>query len=159
LVEESASLLEEKEFRTWFFERDTLAPYLEQLHGVHDSPIVLNEAQQGERLSAIAETATKTLFGGQQRESWCRRLEEMAFFFHATGRVESAKKTLAAALALAVSEKGGMDVPLCDQLCRTSLLAYWQIEEKRQQEQSRSSLVVSPQQAAREAEARRRSRG
>jgi len=159
LLEESATLLDEKELRTWFFDRDVLAPYLEQLREVRDSPIVLSEAQQGERLSAIADTAVEEIFGGERRDSWCRRLEEMAFFFHTTGRREQAKRALAAALALAASENGGKDVPLCDQLCRTSLLAYWQIEEKRQQEESRSSLVVSPQQAAKEAEARRRSRG
>ena len=32
-------------------------------------------------------------------------------------------------------------------------MAYWQVEERRQKEEARSSLVVTPQQAAREAEA------
>lgn len=157
LVEESATLLDEKELRTWFFDHEAMAPYLAQLLEVRDSPIVLNEAQQGERLGTIAESAVREIFG-EHRASWSRRLEELAYFFHATGRAEQAKKALAAGLALSASDAGGTDVPLCDQLCRTSLLAYWQIEEKRQQEQARSSLVVSPQQAAREAEARRRSR-
>jgi len=156
LVEESAALLDEKELRTWFFDRDAMLPYLEQLREVRDSPLVLNEAQQGERLAQIADRAVREIFGGEHRPSWTRRLEELAYFFHATGRAEQAKKALAAAIALTDSTVGGTDVPLCDQLCRTSLLAYWQIEEKRQQEQSRSSLVVSPQQAVREAEARRR---
>lgn len=159
LVEQSASLLDEAEFRTWFFDREALAPYLEQLSEVRDSPIVLNDAQKGERLNAITERAVREIFGGDLRDSWCRRLEEMAYYFHATRRVEQAKMALAAGLALAASDSGGKDVPLFDQLCRTSLLVYWQIEEKRQQEQARSSLIVSPQQAAMEAEARRRTRG
>lgn len=159
LVEQSVTLLGEKEFRTWFFEREVLVPYLDQLHEVRDSTIVLNEAQQGERFTAITEDAVEALFGGEMRASWVRRLQEMAYFFHATGRPEQAKKTLAAALALAVSESGGKDVPLCDQLCRTSLLAYWQLEERREHEAKGSSLVVTPQQAAKEAEARRRSGG
>jgi hypothetical protein len=159
LVEESVLLLDEKEFRTWFFDRDEIAPYLDQLLEVRDSPIVLNEAQKGERLGTIVETAVQQLFGGDSRDSWVRRLHEMAYFFHATARVEQAKKTLAAALALQQSDHGGKGIPLCEQLCRTSLLAYWQLEERRQQEESRSSLVMTPQQAAMEAEAKRRSRG
>lgn len=157
LVEQSATVLDEKEFRTWFLERDVLAPYLDRLHEVRDSPLVLNEAQQGERFASVADEAVRALFGGELREAWVRRLQEMAYFFHATSRPEQARKTLAAALALASSENGGKDVPLCDQLCRTSLLAYWQLEERQEQEEKASSLVVTPQQAAKEAEARRRS--
>jgi hypothetical protein len=159
LLAESASPLDEQEFRTWFFDRDTLASYLDQLLEVRDSPLVLNEAQKGERLAAIVEKAVIDLFGGELRHSWSRRLQEMAFFFHETARPEQAKQVLAAGLALEASQHGGKGVPLLEQLCRTSLLAYWQLEERRQQEQARSSLVVTPQQAAMEAEAKHRSRG
>jgi hypothetical protein len=156
LLEESVSLLDEKEMRTWFFEREAALPYVRELIEVRDSPLVLNEAQQGERLNGVVAKAVEELFGGERRESWQRRLEEMAYFFHASGRAEAAKKALAVGLALGANERGGQGIPFCEQLCRTSILAYWQLEEERQKEESKSSLVVTPQQAARQAEARRR---
>lgn len=158
LLEESATLLDEKELRTWFLDRETVQPYLDELASVRDSPIVLTEAQQGERLSEIVAGAVGDVFGGDRRASWQRRLEEMAYFFHATDRPEQARKALAAALAIGTKEDGGCGIPLFEQLCRTSVLAYWQLEEQHRQEESQSSLVVTPQQAAREAEARRRQR-
>jgi hypothetical protein len=158
LLEESATLLDEKELRTWFLDHDTAHKYLDQLAEVRDSPIVLSEAQQGERLSEIVAHAVEEIYGGDLRPSWQRRLEEMAYFFHATGRPEQARKALAAGLAVGSREHGGRGVPLFEQICRTSILAYWQLEERKQEEQSQSSLVITPQQAAREAETRRRQR-
>jgi hypothetical protein len=155
LLADSGTLLEEKEFRTWFFEPDAVKSYIEEMRQIRDSPLVLNAAQQQERFRALAEHAVEELFGGERRASWVRRLEEMAYFLHATGRVEQAKRAVAAALALAESTRGGRDIPLCEQLARSSLAAFWQIEEQRRQEDSRSSLIVTPQQAAREMDRRR----
>jgi hypothetical protein len=156
LLEESTSLLDEKEMRTWFLDPETVQPYLDELIEVRDSPLVLNEAQQGERLSTVVGRAVEEMFGGDKRESWQRRLETMAHFFHATGRAEAAKRALAVGLAVGVSEHGGKGIAFFEQLCRTSILAYWQLAEQRQKEESKSSLIVTPQQAAREAEAHRR---
>lgn len=155
LVTESHELLEEKEFRTWFFDRETLQPYIDEILKVRDSPLVLNQAQQQERFRALVERAVEELFGGDRRLSWVRRLEEMAYFLHATAREEQAKRALATALALAASTHGGRDIPICEQLARSGLAAFLQAEEQREQEAARGSLVVTPQQAAREAQRRR----
>lgn len=155
---ESAAVLEEPEFRTWFFGPDELKPYLDEMRHVRDSPLVLNEMQQQERFRTIIEQAIEELFGGDRQASWVRRLEDMAYFFHASGRAEQARSTYAAALALATSPRGGREVPLCEHLARTSMLAFWQVETQREAEHSRESLVVTPQQAAMEAERRRRGR-
>ncbi len=155
LVAESDKLIEEPEFRTWFFDPDGVKSYLEEMRQIRDSPLVLNPAQQEERFRALAERAVEELFGGDRRVSWVRRLEEMAYFLHATGRGEQAKRALAAALALERSNRGGHGVAICEQLARSSLAAFWQVEEQRREEQTRGSLVVTPQQAAREAGRRR----
>ena len=147
-------LLDEKELRTWFFEPETLKPYLDEAQRIKDSPLLLNQAQQQERFFALIERAVEDLFGAQQL-SWVRRLEEMAYFFHATGRGEAAQRAVAAALGLAGSTHGGRDVPFCDQLVRTCFFAFLQMEEQREQEEVRSSLVLTPQQAAREMQQRR----
>lgn len=155
LLGESDKLLEEKELRTWFFDPETLKAYLDEARRIKDSPLVLNQAQQQELLRAIAERAVDELFGGARQPSWVRRLEEMAYFFHATGRVDQAKRALAVAIALEASTQGGRGISFCEQLTRTSLAGFLQMEEQRQEEESRSSLVLTPQQAAREAQRRR----
>jgi hypothetical protein len=157
LVEESRSLVEEPELRTWFLDPDEAKPYVEEMVEARSSPLVLNEVQQQERLRGLVERAIAEVFGGERQASWVRRLQEMAFFFHATGRVEPAKQALAAALALQQSSRGGRGIGVCEQIAGRSLAAYWQIQSERESEQSRSSLVVTPQQAVREAEQRRRS--
>ena len=155
LLAQSETLLEEKEFRTWFFDRDALQPYLEEAHQIKDSPLVLNPAQQQERMRALVERAVAELFGGTLQASWARRLEAMAAFFAAANRGDAAKRALAVALALADSTRGGKDIPFCETLARSSLAAFLQMEEQREQEAARSSLIVTPQQAAREMQRRR----
>jgi hypothetical protein len=155
LVAESQLLVDEKELRTWFFAPDEVKPYLDEMLQIRDSPLVLGEAQQTERFRALVERAIEELFGGEQQAVWVRRLEEMAYFFHVTGRPEQGKRALAAGLALAASTHGGRNIGVCEALARTSLAALWEMETKRAAEQSKSSLVVTPQQAAREAERRR----
>lgn len=155
LLVESDKPLEENEFRTWFFDPETLKPYIDEMQRIKDSPLVLHPSQQQERFNAIVERAIEELFGGARQPSWVRRLEEMAYFFHATKRIDQARRALAAALALEANTRGGREIPLCEQLVRTSLAAFLQVEQQREEEQARSSLVLTPQQAVREAQRRR----
>lgn len=156
LVAQSGKLLDEKEFRTWFFDRETLRPYVEEALEAKSSLLILAPAQQQERFGTVAERAVEELFGGEMRLSWMRRLQEMAYFFHTTQRPEQAKQALAAALALEGSERGGLQIGLCEQLARGSLEAFVQMEEERQTEEAKTSLVLTPQQAAEEAQRLRR---
>ena len=157
LLADSAQLLEEMEMRTWFFAPATLKPYLDEAQRIRDSPLLLNQSQQQERFLALIARAIEEIFGGTPQVSWVRRLEEMAYFFHATERREAAERALAAALALESSVHGGRDIPLCEQLVRTCFFAFLQMEEQREEEEARGSLVLTPQQAAREMQQRRRS--
>jgi len=156
LVADSAKLLEEKEFRTWFFDREVLKPYIDEMLEAKSSPLILAPSQQEERFRIVVERAIEELFGGEMRLSWVRRLQEMAYFLRGTGRCEQANRALAAALALAASSRGGRDIGICEQLARTSLAAFLQMEEERQAEESRTSLVLTPRQAVHEAQQRRR---
>jgi len=151
---ESESLLEEKEIRTWFLDPETVRPYLEETRGIKESPLVLNEAQQQERLRVVIDGALEEIYGGEMQPSWVRRFDAMAVFFLATNRRSAARRALAVSLALEASTRGGRDVPFCETLVRSSLLAYIEMEEQRQQEEAKGSLVVTPQQAAREAHRR-----
>jgi len=151
----SVEVLEEPELRTWFLGPETVQPYLDELASAQESPLVLNQMQQSERLRVIIERAVTELFGDLHRESFVRRLHEMAYFFSATGRPERARQALAVALALADSKAGGRDIPFCEQLVRVSLVAWQQVASERQAEHAKSSLIVTPQQFAAEQQKRR----
>ncbi|HVN83769.1 MAG TPA: hypothetical protein VMW17_02885 [Candidatus Binatia bacterium] len=156
LLAESAALAEEKEFRTWFFDPETLQPYLEAMLQAKDSPLVLSQTQQQDRFRVTVEHAVEELFGGDRQPSWVRRLYEMAYFFSATHRDLAARRACAVAAALEASTHGGRDIPLCEYLVRGSLAALLHAATEREQEHARSSLILTPQQAAAEAQRRRR---
>lgn len=143
----SAEVLAEPEFRTWFFTREDLAPYLEELTSIRESPIVLDRTQQEERFRAVIDRALAELFGGARRESWARRLYEMAYFLWASARREKARSAAAVARALERSERGGRELPFCEHLTRASLAALFEAAVKEEAERARDSLVLTPQQA------------
>jgi hypothetical protein len=149
-----AQLLEEKEFRTWFFGPAELKPYLDELNGVRESPLVLDERQQSERFGAIIDRAVEELFGGALQQSWVRRIYEMAYFFWATRRAESAKLAIATARALSDSQQGGRGILFCEQLARASLAMFFKATVEEEAERAKSSLLVTPQQARAQRERR-----
>jgi hypothetical protein len=151
---EPAALLEEKEFRTWFFGPEELKPYLDELNSVRESPLVLDERQQSDRFGAIIDRAVEELFDGERKESWVRRLYEMAYFFWATRRVESAKLAVATVRALSESQQGGRGIPFCEHLARASLALFFKAVVEEETERAKSSLVITPQQARAQRERR-----
>jgi hypothetical protein len=149
----SAGLLEELEFRTWFLGPDEAQPFLAELTGVRDSPLVLNEVQQQERYDAIIARAVEQTFGGGLRSSWERRLYEMGYVFAVTRRRERAEQAVAAARALAAG-RPAIESPFCAFLVRASLAAFFQTAVAQEEERAKSALIVTPQQAARRRERR-----
>lgn len=154
LLSRSAELLAEKEFRTWFLGPDEVKPYLDELASIRESPLVLNRHQQTDRMREVVEQAVTERFGGDRRESYVRRLYAMAYFFSATARPERANQAVAVALALAESERGGQNIPFCDELVRASVAAWVEAAAEREAERAKSSLVVTPQQFAAERQRR-----
>jgi hypothetical protein len=144
----SAELLGEPELRTWFRPLEELQPYLEEMAGVRDSPLVLNEMQQQERFETIIQHAIDGLFGGAQRDTWSRRFEEQAVYFAASRRPARAAEARAASAALA-ADAVPHEIPICQQLVRASLALHFQLAMQREQERQKSSLVLTPQEAQR----------
>ena len=142
----SVGLLEEKEFRTWLFGADELRPYIEELEGAKDSPLVLNRLQQEDRLRSVIERAVEELFTGDLRPSWVRRLYAMADFLWATGRQERAKQSVAVAAALASGVLAARAIPFCEHLTQASLGSLLQHTLHDEAERAKTSLVLTPQQ-------------
>jgi hypothetical protein len=142
----SGDLLEEPEFRTWLLDPDLLDPYLKELESIKDSPIVLDRAQKEERYRSVRDRAVVELFGGERRESWVRRIYEMAYFFWATGRQEQARTAAAVAATLEKSERGGRDIPLLEAVARGSLALLFEEILEKEAEREKESLVLTPAQ-------------
>ena len=149
----SAELLTEPEFRTWFRTVEDLAPFLEEFGGVQDSPLVLNPMQQQERYDDIIARAIDATYGGEHRDTWSRRLTEMARYFAATRRPARAAEAAAVASALAAGT-APREIPFCDQLVRASIAFFVQLAAREQAERAKGSLIVTPGQAVRERETR-----
>jgi len=144
----AAELLGEPELRTWFRPVEELAPYLEELAAVKDSPLVLNETQQQQRFEEIIERCSDGLFGAARRVVWERRLAEMAHYFTAARRPVRAAQAQAVAAALA-ADAAPREVAFCAQLVRASLAYFFQVAAEQERERERTSLIVTPQQATR----------
>ncbi len=145
---DTIELLTEPELRTWFRPAEQLAPFLEEIAAIQDSPLVLNEAQQQERYEAIVARARESIFDGPQRAVWARRLTGMAHYFAATRRPARAAQAASVAAALGSDRPVG-DIPFVDQLVRTSLAFFVRAAAAEQAERSKESLIVTPQQARR----------
>jgi len=150
LVPGSGALLEEKEFRTWFLNEETCRPYLEDMKGIKDSPLVLSATQQKNRFETCVTRAVGELFDGEHGESYVRRLQEMAYFLLRTKREDQAKRALAVSLALADSDGGGTAIPFCESLIRGSLATCYATAAEEETEHQKNSLLVTPQQFAAE---------
>lgn len=146
---ETVELLTEPELRTWFLPPEELAPFLEEIAAIRDSPLVLSEAQQQERFAAIVNRAIATTFDGAQRTVWARRLIEMAHYFAATGRPVRAAQAASVAAAL-TADRPVAELPFCDQLVRASLAFFVRAAADEEAERAQSSLIVTPQQAQRQ---------
>lgn len=81
----------------WLIEPNELEPMLEEMAGVEDSPIVLNEIQKSERIRQIKEKWIHELFPPWKRLTLKRRLEEMAYVLVKIGDEEYARLCLMAA--------------------------------------------------------------
>jgi hypothetical protein len=153
LIAQSPSLLETPELRTWFLTVEQLKPWLDELGGVKDSPLVLNRAQQQERFEEIIVRAIDAIFGGEARASWTRRLYEMGYYYSATRRPAQADQAVAVARALE-SGRAPHDVAFCANLVRASLAFFFQRAIEHEEEQAKTSLVLTPQQVMQRRERR-----
>jgi hypothetical protein len=152
LLTQSPGLLEEPEFRTWFLTAEQLKPFLDELAGAKDSPLVLNRVQQEERFEEIIQRAIDATFDAE-RPSWARRLWEMGYYFAVTRRSERAAQAVAVARALEGSGTA-RDIPFCAHLVRASLAFFFQVALEKEEEQAKTSLIMTPQQVAQRRERR-----
>jgi len=147
LVASAGALVGEPELAAWWPAPEALVPYLEELNAVRESPIVLSEAQQGERLRSVLARAAEALY---PPAVLARRLVGTAYVLAETGRREPARQALATAAALDANPTGAADLPFVATLVQQRLGRLFAAQMARQQDERRSSLLVTPGEALRD---------
>ncbi|MFN8545180.1 MAG: hypothetical protein U0807_13375 [Candidatus Binatia bacterium] len=141
LVARSAALLEQPEFRGWWPDPTAAEPFLQEIAAVRDSPIVLGELQQQERLRGVLAHAAGALY---PPAVVARRLRGTAYVLAETGRTEPATQALATAAALELRPDDAGDVPFIAALIQRALGGLLATQSTREQEERRDALVLTP---------------
>ena len=139
LVAESATLLSEPELRTWWPRPDDAAPFLAEIREIRESPLVVPPAQQEERLAAVLARATQALY---PPDAMTRRLEAIAYVLAETGRVDPARRALAAATTLRARPTA--EIPLLRALTNQGLGTQLAAVEAERREERAGALVLTP---------------
>ena len=155
LVATSAALLEQSEFASWGPEAEEAAPFVSEIAGVRDSPLVLSPQQQDERVAEVLRRATQSLAAPLPM---ARRLEGTAFVLAETGRTPVARQALAIATALREHPAQALTVPFVAGFVRRALHGLVSAQTTRTQEERRGSLVMTPGEFVRDRESSRRGR-
>jgi hypothetical protein len=146
LVGASDRLLGEKELAGWLLDPEWMAPHLPAFREAVDSPLVLNRYQKQERIEQSVLAAGRSIFPGEVREAYARRLEAMAYYFLLDGREPAARRALAVSLAMRAAA-GAELLPFERELTLISFRAAEESEKLRAREEKRSSLIVKPGEA------------
>lgn len=154
----SIQLGEEPEMQRWVFDAEQAKPYVEKITSAQESPLVLNQHQQKDRVDDVIKQAVAEVFSGESGQVYARRLEEMALYFAATERVVSAQRALAVSLALQKEGASGSGIPFCEGLVQQSIGLHYTEEKQQQQEESKSSLIMKPSEFAAQAQQAQRQR-
>src|SRR5262249_20636999 len=137
----SAELLREPPFLAWAPDAEALEPFVGEIAAVRDSPLVLNELQQRERVHEIIRRAVRALYPATVL---ARRLDGTAYVLAETGRAAIADRALATAALLRARPEEAYESPFVSGLVERALGTLLSADVARQTEQRRSALVATP---------------
>jgi hypothetical protein len=147
LAADGAALFALPEFVTWWPASEALAPWIEEIGTVRDSPLVVSRAAQEERVRDVVRTAIGTLVPPLV---FARRLEGTAYVLAETGRGPAARQALATAATLRAAPERVAEVPFAVAYVERALGRVLAAATAEQKEAERSSLVVTPGQFLRD---------
>lgn len=158
LLVTSIQLAEEPEMQRWLFDAEQAQPYIEKITSAQESPLVLNQHQQKDRVDDVIKEAVAELFSGENGHAYARRFEEAALYFAVTGRLESAQRALAVSLALQKEGASGRGIPFCEGLVQQGIGLHYTEEKQHKQDEAKGSLIMKPSEFAARAQQAQRQR-
>lgn len=153
LAAASAPLLGEAPFAAWGPGAEAAAPFVAEIAALRDSPLVLNELQQRERVREVLRRAAEALYPAA---AFARRLEGTAYVLAETGRGPAARAALAIAALLRARPAEGYETPFVSGAVERALGTLLSADVARQTEERRSALVATPGEVLRARESSRR---
>lgn len=147
LVADSAALLGLPELATWWPAPEALAPWIEAIGAVRESPLVVSRAAREERVAEVVRNAIRALVPAAV---FARRLEGTAYVLAETGRGPAARRALATAAALRAAPDRVPDVPFAVAFVERALGRVLAAASAERREAERSALVVTPGQFLRD---------
>lgn len=151
----SAPLLREAPFAAWAPDPAATAPFVEEIGAVRDSPLVLNETQQRERVHEIIRRSARALYPAAPL---ARRLEGSAYVLAETGRTAVARQALAVAVLLRARPDEAYETPFVIGLVERALGTLLSADVARRSEERRGALVATPGEYLRARESSRHGR-
>ncbi len=155
LAAASAELLGEAPFAAWGPDADAAAPFVAEIAALRDSPLVLNELQQRERVREVLRRAAQALYPAAPL---ARRLEGTAYVLAESGRALVARVALATAVVLRDRPDEGYETPFVIGAVERALGTLLSADVARQSEERRSALVATPGEYLRARESSRHGR-
>jgi len=144
---QSATALGERELAGWLLPREWIDPALANIEEAQDSLVIISPQQREERLRGALERAADEAFAAsERRELFAARLEETAYLLARRGQPALARALVAASVAARAGRKVA-EVPILAQLAARSFGLAFEIRAEKARDESRSSLIVTPQQA------------
>jgi hypothetical protein len=136
----SAELLSLKELQGWHLPPDLVHKYREDVRRTADSPIIVSQVLQQERIDALQKDTMRGIFDAEQRARYRARLEETAYLLWQTKRPEEAKRAFAAALALQAEGVDPAEHPFVKALFKRSA----EMAEAMEQQEAGRVTVAAP---------------
>lgn len=144
LLKDSAHLHETMPFSTWHLGEKEVGKYASQITEAQQSKIVLRPDQKEARVNAVYREALVELFPEEKRLLWKRRLEEMAYVLLKTGKEDEARAALSAAVDLKNPFSPIEPNPFIWNLLLKSIQALIQTDQRKKEEEKKTSLIITP---------------
>jgi hypothetical protein len=141
LAAASETLIADPAFHGWGPDPDEAAPFVGELTGLRESPIVLTPLQQEERVREVVGRAVDAL---APPLVLARRLEGTAYVLAETGRAEIARRALGTARLLRDRPDDAADLPFVRIFAQRALGGFLAADDARREEERRGALVVTP---------------
>jgi len=144
--EPSPELLKEPELGGWIIPGSDLKPYLDEIAEIRQSPLVLNQYQQEERVNAVVARAIDQLLAGERDLLMRRRLEDTAYYLARGGRTNAAQWAASAAARIRDGEALGRVSFFVQYVMRSLGLV---LSEQQAQTEQQPRLIMTPAEAMR----------
>ena len=116
---------------SWLAPFDVLRPFMVEMEGVHQSPIIMSDPQKLQRIEEIKEKCIRSLFDVAGRKRFKKRLREMAFFFLTSDQLDYARLSLEAATNIQDKTSHFREQPVLGFFVDRSIAFYFELGKER----------------------------